>query len=1071
MGDEETIRLASAAVTQGERIDIPAHHLLRPIGKGGYGTIWLAVNAMGTYRAVKVVYRSNFREDRPYEREYAGIKHFEPLSRAHEGFADILQVERNDRAGYFYYVMELADDSVNGQQIIPENYSGLTLGGLLQQRGRLPLEECLLLGTSLSAALDYLHKNKLVHRDIKASNIILVNGTPKLVDIGLVTEISEDSTFIGTPGFIPPEGPGTPAADIYSLGKVLYEASTGLDRYQFPAFPEDSLQTDQSRAQSEWKAILLKACEDNVKLRYQSATELQAHLALLRAGKSVTRLLQFEHLIAMGRRFGPIAAALVLLIPLLLFQIVREKRRAAEDRQRQAGSYVGLGSRALADGEYLSALPWFVRALELDEDESGKALTHRVRIASALQHSPKLIQMRFHKHEWGYGEFGETDDQILSPFAERRSAVWDVRSGVQLSPQFGSGKHGQEKSSFSRDRRKIVTCNADRVARVWDVGTGKLIGSYEHVGWVLNARLSPDGNRIVTTENGVWEARVWNVSSGEQELLLRGHSETVWFANFSPDGRRIVTTTQGGQAKVWDASTGALLASLTGHTYWVRYAAFSPDSRWVATASGDHSARIWEAETGREVVPPLRHPDHVGSAEFSPDGKWLVTACLDGSAHIWDTKTGMRALPTLHHSARIEHAAFSPSGARVLTVFIDGTVCVWELRSPQPTPLTVPVAFSGDGFRCALITNEMVAICETLDSAPSQTIRVPNRPVTGLTLDSEGTTLLTTVTSSSQSGAADQVAQLWDVASGEPRGQPIPCDRSLSQWLLSSAANRIAAWGGANLIIWNAETGQRQLTVSRPSGARSATRLAFDGRGNRVAIGHDRRVELWTLRGAEFHLLCSLSNKLEVSHIAYSPDDTQVLTSWSDTKLNPGSAQLWKAETGQPLGPPLAHRDGVLYAAFSPQGDRIITCSEDFTAVLWDAKNGRRVPVPPLKHDDQVQYAAFSQNDRWVLTVEKGGAVRIWDAFSGELVAPPIRHSDPLKSARFITGDRRILAQSIDGPALVWELPRDDRPIPDLSLVAQLLSGQRSGQFTTDELQKTWQFLQSRYPKDFLPER
>ena len=128
MDDAPTIRDSDTGPSAEDGpIDVPAHHLLRVIGEGSYGRIWLAINAMGTYRAVKVVNRSRFKEDRPYEREYEGIKNFEPLSRAHEGFVDILQVERNDHAGYFYYVMELADDAVHGQTINPDTYLAGTL--------------------------------------------------------------------------------------------------------------------------------------------------------------------------------------------------------------------------------------------------------------------------------------------------------------------------------------------------------------------------------------------------------------------------------------------------------------------------------------------------------------------------------------------------------------------------------------------------------------------------------------------------------------------------------------------------------------------------------------------------------------------------------------------------------------------------------------------------------------------------------------------------------------------------------------------------------------------------------
>src|SRR5437773_11680466 len=83
---------------------IPDHELLRLIGRGAYGEVWLARSIMGEYRAIKVVYRCSFDDDRPYERELSGIQKFEPISRSHDSQLDILHVGRNDQEGYFYYV-------------------------------------------------------------------------------------------------------------------------------------------------------------------------------------------------------------------------------------------------------------------------------------------------------------------------------------------------------------------------------------------------------------------------------------------------------------------------------------------------------------------------------------------------------------------------------------------------------------------------------------------------------------------------------------------------------------------------------------------------------------------------------------------------------------------------------------------------------------------------------------------------------------------------------------------------------------------------------------------------------
>src|SRR5437870_5266743 len=151
---------------------IPDHELIRPIGRGSYGEVWLARSVMGTYRAVKIIYRHTFKDAHPFEREYNGIRKFEPISRSHEGLMDILQIGRNDQDGYFYYVMELADDAnaecgarnaesagslpgliPHSELRTPHSYAPKTIGSELTRRGRLPFEECLQLGLSLTAAL------------------------------------------------------------------------------------------------------------------------------------------------------------------------------------------------------------------------------------------------------------------------------------------------------------------------------------------------------------------------------------------------------------------------------------------------------------------------------------------------------------------------------------------------------------------------------------------------------------------------------------------------------------------------------------------------------------------------------------------------------------------------------------------------------------------------------------------------------------------------------------------------------------------------------------------------------
>lgn len=267
----------------------PDYEVIRLIGRGNYGEVYLARDLTGAYRAVKVIYRETFHNERPYEREYAGIRKFAPLSRVYESQVKILHVGRRDREGYFYYIMELADDVERGSVIDPESYRPRTIRSEMDRRGRIPPGECVEIGMALAAVLENLHRNDLIHRDVKPSNVIFVDGVPKLADIGLVTGQNLTLSYVGTEGFIPPEGPGSVRADVFSLGKVLYEMSTGHDRLEFPILPADLDDDPDREPLLELNAVVTRACHNDPKKRYGSAREMFADLVRIHHGESVRR--------------------------------------------------------------------------------------------------------------------------------------------------------------------------------------------------------------------------------------------------------------------------------------------------------------------------------------------------------------------------------------------------------------------------------------------------------------------------------------------------------------------------------------------------------------------------------------------------------------------------------------------------------------------------------------------------------------------------------------------------------------------------------------------------------------
>jgi eukaryotic-like serine/threonine-protein kinase len=293
---------ASQRSTQSALDSTPAiadHELVRVIGRGSYGEVWLARHTrLGTLRAVKIVRRDNFHDARPFQREFDGIRRYEPISRAHPNLIAILHVGGTDEC--FYYVMELADATEahgkaasNQCSVISNQSSALntdywslntsqpkTLRRELKQHGSLPIDRCLEIAHALASALAHLHANGLVHRDVKPSNVIFAGGVAKLADIGLVAGVDDARSFVGTEGYIPPEGPGTPSADCYSLGKLLYELSTGHDRTAWPEPPADLVTRPDRERMLELNAVLHRACAPDPRDRYKSAEEMRAELEL-----------------------------------------------------------------------------------------------------------------------------------------------------------------------------------------------------------------------------------------------------------------------------------------------------------------------------------------------------------------------------------------------------------------------------------------------------------------------------------------------------------------------------------------------------------------------------------------------------------------------------------------------------------------------------------------------------------------------------------------------------------------------------------------------------------------------
>ena len=194
---------------------------IRVIGTGSFGQVWIALDATGSPCALKIIHKGKF-DNEVFWKEFEGVKNYLPISRGNMGLVTILHVGKDPQENFYYYTMELADNANDSIGEDWKEYEALSLSLQINRIQMLyPLDKFEEIAINLADGLAHLHENGLVHRDIKPSNVIFINGKAKLADVGLVTKGVEASTFIGTAGYIPPEGPGMPAADVYALGKTF----------------------------------------------------------------------------------------------------------------------------------------------------------------------------------------------------------------------------------------------------------------------------------------------------------------------------------------------------------------------------------------------------------------------------------------------------------------------------------------------------------------------------------------------------------------------------------------------------------------------------------------------------------------------------------------------------------------------------------------------------------------------------------------------------------------------------------------------------------------------------------
>ncbi|MBI2947504.1 MAG: protein kinase [Verrucomicrobia bacterium] len=910
-----------------------------------------------------------------------------------------------------------------------------------------------------------------------------------------IAELTLTGQVLGSPNYLPPEQAGGKSgdvgvhSDVYALGAILYHLLTGQ-----PPFVAETLQATLSqvlnreptpprllnpRVPLDLETVCLKCLEKEPVRRYPSAAALAEELDRYLQDEPIrARPVSWREKGWRWCRRNPVVASLglattILLLgfavgsPIAAWRINRERLRAEqnaeESRQRLVRLNVTHGKLLAEAGDVLSALPWYVEALQR---EKGGLEIHQMRIELILQQSPRLIQCWVH----------------------------EVPSGVDA---VGSFRHAK----FSLDGRRVAMIGSQRSAsglvqgqiQVRDVATGELVfPPLEHSGPVSCVEYSPDGRLLVTGSGKMkeeartsGEARIWDALTGEPRSPPLQHVGTVNHIAFSPDGRSFVVSTKGmraqsgtleGEAVIWDARAGTPTVPPLHHSYEVLWARFSPDSRQIVTigyksipsspADLESCAQLWDAASGQPLMPPrqlhgriqdvrfdsdridrihvlssslegrpadarifdlpsgqqvgspMLHEQDVFTASFSPDGASLVTGGWDKTVRLWDAATGSLrgAVPRV---TQIIHASFSPDSRQFVTAGRDGTARLWDAQSAAPVSPPLPhnaqlvqATFSGDGRRILVRdVNQVVSVWELSASdsfIASGRADLQVRPTTFMAVAAHQSRINQVEFSPDGrrilTASADGTARVWDAATGQPFTPPMAHSNAVLSANFSSDGRFIATASDDHTArVWDANSGQ---PITPP-------------------LLHSERV--WSAAfSPDVSRLLTASGPF-IDDDTYlrkgTTDSTSALAQPNLHRGKPGEARIWDARTGQLLLPPLTHSNSVTCAEFSPDGRRVATGSLDGTVRVWDAFTGKPI-TPFLQHETCVYTAIWSPDGRRIVTACTDntylpGTARVWDAETGQPVLPPITHRVGVYGAAYSPNGKLMVTW--DDRARVWD--------------------------------------------------
>lgn len=277
------------------------------------------------------------------------------------------------------------------------------------------------------------------------------------------------------------------------------------------------------------------------------------------------------------------------------------------------------------------------------------------------------------------------------------------------------------------------------------------------------------------------------------------------------------------------------------------------------------------------------------------------------------------------------------------------------------------------------------------------------------------------------SASADGTVHIWSGSPEDPlsiHSSHLHHGAGVKHAAFSHDSNRIITAGqNGKARVWECNTGHPGVTVDHGAELRCAE---FDLSGSvAFTAGADGRLRQWdTATGTAVRPV--IKHGKDILWAAYSPDGELIVTAGT------GSAKLWTAKTGEQVGAPFhAGADIVLYVEFSRNGKRLVTAGADDVARQWEVTpTGAKFIGRVMAHTEDVMSARFNPAGTRIVTGSADGTARIWDA-EGNPIGQEMWHNSVVSDVAFSPDGSCVITSSDDNTARVWDsttgLPKGPR--------------------------------------------